>query len=297
MNVPFELPPLTPGGCVPQWVGNGFRVGEQLARVLVYSSNSSGWTDDLTALHEDAAGPNHFIDRASRQHALEVLRKNVRQERPVILEVGCSSGFMLRLIREQFPNAAVMGSDVVQGPLDRLANSLPNVPLFHFDLVNCPLPDNSIDAVVLLNVLEHIEDDTAAVKQVYRILRPGGIAVIEVPAGPGLYDAYDKALMHYRRYRLSALRGIVKKANFEVVEQSHLGFFLYPAFWLVKQRNKRFLSQEPAAHRQVVQQNIHTTAGRRLPGFFMRVELILGRWISYPFGIRCLLSCGKAVEV
>ncbi|MGI0026095.1 MAG: hypothetical protein ACREA4_13250, partial [Nitrososphaera sp.] len=102
------------------------------------------------------------------------------------------------------------------------------------------------------------------------------------------------ALMHYRRYRLSTLRGIVKKANFEVVEQSHLGFFLYPAFWLVKQRNKRFLSQEPAAHRQVVQQNIHTTAGRRLLGLFMRVELILGRWISYPFGIRCLLSCGKA---
>ena len=50
-------------------------------------------------------------------------------------------------------------------------------------------------------MLEHVEDDQAAIRQVYRILQPGGVAVIEVPAGPDLYDIYDRQLMHHRRYR------------------------------------------------------------------------------------------------
>jgi SAM-dependent methyltransferase len=63
--------------------------------------------------------------------------------------------------------------------------------LLHFDLRHCPLPDGSFDGVILLNVLEHIKEDAAALRQIARILKPGGIAAIEVPAGRGLYDIYD----------------------------------------------------------------------------------------------------------
>jgi ubiquinone/menaquinone biosynthesis C-methylase UbiE len=291
--VPFTLPPQSPGKPIPIWAGNGFSVGDNFFPVLEYSSNAHGWTDDLTIMHEETAGSNHFIDQASRHHVLEQLRKYVRGNTPVILEVGCSSGFMLRLIRDHLTDALVMGSDVVHGPLEKLAENLPNVPLFRFDLIHCPLPDNSVDAVVMLNVLEHIENDMAAIQQVYRILKPGGIAVIEVPAGPNLYDVYDKLLRHFRRYTLTGLCELVKKANFKIVEQSHLGFLMYPGFWLVKQRNKRFLSEDAAAHRQIVEKNIRDTGGSPLLKAIMHLELALGRWVSYPFGIRCLLSCTK----
>ena len=103
-----------------------------------------------------------------------------------------------------------------------------------------------MDAVVTLNVLEHIDDDERALRQIHRILKPGGLAVIEVPAGPQLYDVYDKLLMHHRRYTLCGLSRLARTVGFELLTQSHLGVFVYPAFWLVKQRNKRFLSEAEA---------------------------------------------------
>lgn len=278
----------------PIWTGRGFLLGNTIAPILSYGVSSSGWNDELTGFHEETAGASHPIDRASRQYALEQLQRYVKGECQVILEAGCSSGFMLRLIRERFPHISVIGSDVVRGPLEQLAATMPDIPLLQFDLAHCPLPDSSIDAVVLLNVLEHINDDAAAVRQVYRILKPGGIAVIEVPAGPHLYDVYDKLLLHCRRYSLTALCSLMENVSFQITEQSHLGFFAYPGFWLVKQRNRRLLSQEKALQRRIVEQNIRDTGNSRLLSLIMRVELALGRWVSYPFGIRCLVTCIKA---
>jgi SAM-dependent methyltransferase len=290
-DFPWPIPPKFSQS--PVWTGHGFQVGDDMVPVLSYEVGSSGWTNELTAFHEESAGSTHFIDRASRQRALEQLDKHLQAGSPVILEIGCSSGFMLRAMRERMPQALVIGSDYVRGPLEQLATRMPDVPLLQFNLVDCPLPDNCADAVVLLNVLEHIEDDATAARQLYRILRPGGVAVIEVPAGPSLYDVYDKLLLHFRRYSLKDLKRLVEKAGFLTVDQSHLGFFMYPGFWVVKQRNKRFLTQEDAVQQQVVKQNIRETGGSRVLGAVMRSELTLGRWISYPFGIRCVLTCIK----
>ncbi len=264
MSFPFTLPPQGPGKPNPQWTGNGFQVGNDFFRVLEYSSNDMGWSDDLTRFHEDTAGSDHFMDEASRRHAVEQLRRHVMVDNPVILDVGCSSGFLLRRVSENLENAVAIGSDVVRGPLEKLALSCPDFPLFRFDLVRCPFPDGCVDAVVLLNVLEHIDDDGAALRQVFRILKPGGVAVMEVPAGPHLYDAYDELLRHFRRYALSDLLRKVKEASLHVVEKSHLGFFLYPGFRMVKHKNLRLLSQDRETQRRSVEASIRKTGSSSL---------------------------------
>jgi SAM-dependent methyltransferase len=181
----------------------------------------------------------------------------------------------------------IVGADVVREPLYKLAEDLPSVPLLRLDLLRCPLPSGSFDAVVMLNVLEHIRDDDAALAQVYRILKPGGIAIIEVPAGPHLYDAYDKALKHFRRYEMGELKAKLQKAGFSIERQSHLGFFLYPAFAIVKHLNQRRMNGQQDLN-ALVRTQASTTSSSRLLRFAVAIEKALGKWISYPIGIRCL---------
>jgi SAM-dependent methyltransferase len=291
----LTLPSPSNAEGIPEWTGQGFRVGNQLLPVLEYSENFDGWSDDLTFLHEETLGDAHPIDRASRDDALNQLTAQLCAPNPSILEIGCSSGFLLKEMRLAFPSALIIGADVVREPLYKLAKELPSIPLLRFDLLQCPLPPDSFDAVVMLNVLEHIEDDGAALAQVHRILKPGGVVVIEVPAGPHLYDPYDKALMHFRRYRSTELADKLRHLGFDVVRRSHLGFFLYPAFAMVKRRNQRKVVATEDLHTFVQTQASKTAAS--LPfRLVTAVERMLGKWIDFPIGIRCLAVGKKMVK-
>jgi SAM-dependent methyltransferase len=259
---------------------------------LSYQASQSGWTDDLTVFHEDMAGSSHPMDRASRELALQGLQL-ARSDQPLVLEVGCSSGFMLMLATQRVPQLRWIGSDYVRAPLLKLAKELPTVPLLHFDLRECPLPDASVDAVLMLNVLEHIDDDARAMRHVERILRPGGVAIIEVPAGPNLYGVYDELLMHCRRYSAKDLRRLLRTSGLEVERFTHLGALIYPAFYVVKQLAKRHLPAEPDAKRDIVANEIRSTRSNVVLRAMLQVELAIGRYVSWPFGIRCIAVARK----
>jgi len=294
MNLlPMILPPLIESGPVPTWDGHFFQVGNTRCKILEYSENFQGWNDSLTQFHEDHAGESHAIDRASRKHTINQIKLHCKVTKPTILEVGCSSGFMLREFKKHLPDAILMGADIVYEPLLQLAENMQNLPLFRFDLTACPLPDNSVDVVVLLNILEHIENDDAALQQVQRILKPGGIAIIEVPANPNLYDLHDKHLLHFRRYSLKHITLLAKKAGFKVIKQSHLGCFLYPVFWFIKTKNKRKAFQNEEDQKKTIEQNIRLTKENLLLRLIIKLELLVGKYAAYPFGIRCLLTLIK----
>jgi SAM-dependent methyltransferase len=291
---PEIFPPLPNTTEMPIWTGHGFQIGDRILSILSYEVHPAGWTDELTTFHENTAGDSHFIDIASRRQAILQVAKYATGASPVILDIGCSSGFLLANLKGAFPRAFVMGADAVLGPLINLAKTSPEIPLLHFDLTRCPLPDNSVDVAIVLNVLEHIEDDALAIRQLFRILKPGGIAVIEVPAGPELYDIYDELLLHYRRYKMLGLRHLFLDAGFSVLRQSHLGFFLYPGFFLVKQlRRKRRADIPEEEIAELVSKNIKQTGDNPFFYALMRFELMIGRIIPYPFGIRCLVIVQK----
>lgn len=287
--LPFRLAPRKPGEPEPAWTGSGFRVGEESVAILEYSANLEGWSDDLTAMHEDAAGADHPIDLASRRGALHSLAEHLRVSPEIILEVGSSSGFLLPLLRQRYGQSTIVGSDVVRGPLLKLAVTHPDIPILRFDLTCCPLPDACVDAVVMLNVLEHIEDDVEALRQVRRILKPGGIVVIEVPAGPKLYDFFDKHLHHFRRYSAASLREVGERAGLRQLASSHVGFFVFPAFWAVKKKNRLFPPAGERVEQARVEGQIASTGSSALLSSLMECETWCGEraGISFPFGIRC----------
>jgi SAM-dependent methyltransferase len=288
-ELPMLLPPPAGYDSSPVWTGRGFQVGPEIHAVLKYHVGASGWTDELTGFHEATGGEYHYINLASLEHAVGCLETWVTARNPVIIDIGCSSGFLLKWMRRRLPRAVILGSDFVPGALSRLASHLPDVPLIQFDLLKCPLPEQSVDAAVLLNVLEHIEDDASALRQVYRILKPGGIVVLEVPAGPHLYDIYDKQLMHWRRYTMKGLLHLARAAGFDILERSHLGFLVYPAFWAVKKWNQRYLAKTDAEQRSIVAMDIRRYANNPLMNAVMRIEANIRRFLYYPCGIRCLL--------
>jgi SAM-dependent methyltransferase len=202
-----------------KWNGETFDFDDKAVRVLAYDLSSPGWTNAPTPLHEELAGSELFIDVASRRHAVNAVAGYLSRSPSLILEFGVSSGFLLRDLIAQFPKHCVVGADYTLETLEALGQKFPNIPLLQFDLTQCPLPDAFADIVVVLNVLEHIKDDRKAAAELFRTLRPGGVLIIEVPAGSKLFDVYDRAAMHHRRYDMPDLRLLLQS----------VGFYYYPA--------------------------------------------------------------------
>jgi SAM-dependent methyltransferase len=287
--------PSPPGAIeAPVWTGREFRIGQTTRRVLSFDIGDSGWSEELFALHQEQAGGDHFIDIASRRHALAQLDRWLPGAGGVILEIGCSGGYFLRDLTAARPSAEIIGSDYTLAALEHLGSRLDGVPLLQFDLTRCPLPDASVDAVVLLNVLEHIEQDAMALAQLYRILRPGGVMIAEVPAGASLYDAYDRHLMHFRRYDMPQFLSLVTGSGFEVLAKSHLGFCLFAPFWLTKKLNR--LRPPPTEAKAEKRVEASMSATRRTGGLghaIMRFEAWLRDRLYLPVGIRCLVAARK----
>ena len=87
-----------------------------------------------------------------------------------------------------------------------------------------PFAEASFDAVVLGEVLEHVPDDGAAVAEVARVLRPGGVLALSVPAHPRLYGPSDRWAGHVRRYRRAGLLDTVTAGGLEVERCVAWGF-------------------------------------------------------------------------
>jgi SAM-dependent methyltransferase len=90
----------------------------------------------------------------------------------------------------------------------------------------------SFDTVVCLNVVEHVRDDLAALRNVWNTLNDGGRAIILVPCGPKLYGTLDEVLGHFRRYTREQLVGVAEQAGFRVEHVLNFNRPGVPAWWL-----------------------------------------------------------------
>jgi ubiquinone/menaquinone biosynthesis C-methylase UbiE len=290
----FPWPTIGESRTIPAWDGDYFVIDSKRFEILTYGQSESAWSPELTALHEKEASIAHPIDIASRIMAIESMKLLQNHQNPIILDVGCSSGFLVEDLIREVPQAAIIGADYLPNLVLNAARRVRTAPFLQFDLRNCPLADNCLDGVTALNVLEHIDDDDKALQEIHRILRPGGLAHLEVPADPSSFDLYDEVLMHFRRYRLRDLTTKALHAGFAVLKATHLGFFIYPLFKWVKSRNqkagKHLTHDEKKA---LVARQIGRTARTRPLSVAFKLERVLGSVVSYPIGIRAVLRLRK----
>jgi SAM-dependent methyltransferase len=149
-----------------------------------------------------------------------------------VLEVGCGSGNFTTLIAAE--GYAVTGCDLhapyVEIARDRL-EAYPRARVVCADATQAEF-DGGYDTVVLLDVLEHIEDDVGFLTRLRATLRPGGRIILKVPAYQWLFCGMDAAIGHYRRYDRTSLRETLRAGGFDVVEQRYFNVFAVLGWFL-----------------------------------------------------------------
>jgi SAM-dependent methyltransferase len=244
------------------------------------------WSDVLEELHREASR-DHFMDIWTRRALLDATLPGLA-DGGLIVDAGCSSGYLLADLRSERPDARLVGVDLVAAGLRRAHALVPEATLLLADVCDLPIADGTVDAVVSANLLEHVPDDTGALREFARVLRPGGRTAIVVPAGPSTYDYYDRFLGHERRYARGEIARKGRDAGFDVVGDHFIGSFLYPAFWAVKQRNRRRHPNPSEAEMQaLVERAIARTTDSRLGALTTTLERrLIAKGFSLPFGIR-----------
>ena len=106
-----------------------------------------------------------------------------------------------------------------------------------------PFLDQKFDLIVLLDVLEHIEDDKQSLIELSKLLNPNGKILITVPAMQWLWSKHDVNHHHYRRYTKSSLQEVAKSADLLVVSNNYFNFILFPLA-VIKRFSDRWMNRE-----------------------------------------------------
>jgi SAM-dependent methyltransferase len=170
-----------------------------------------------------------------RRVALKLLRKHVAAEHPTVLDLGCGTGVIMHELTKWSSPVGLDMSELALG-FSR-SRGLNHLVKARGEWL--PIQTASVDAVLALDIFEHIDDDRAAFSEAFRALRPGGVLVLSVPAFQSLWGPHDVALMHFRRYRRGAMAQRLREAGFEVRRLSYSVFFLFPVVVLVRFFEKR----------------------------------------------------------
>ncbi len=140
-----------------------------------------------------------------------------------ILDVGCGTGSTLAHLAD-FGQAVGIDTSPQAAAYCRRRQ----VPVALASALAMPFPDESFDSVFALDVVEHVKDDVAMLREIRRTLRPGGTVIITVPALPWLWSGHDDINHHQRRYMKAGLEQALRAAGLEPLKTSYYNSFLLP---------------------------------------------------------------------
>jgi SAM-dependent methyltransferase len=162
-----------------------------------------------------------------------LLADQIRRLRPgTAVDVGAAGGGNTRVLQGAGWTAIALeyGEQGAEVARDR------GLVVIRADAHRLPVGDASLDLVVAFDVLEHLADDATAAAEIHRGLRPGGTALIAVPAGMDLWSAHDVDVGHVRRYDRAGLSAVLSDAGLCVEELWSWNVLLRP---VVRVRRKK----------------------------------------------------------
>lgn len=182
-----------------------------------------------------------ILDQVEHRHwyyagKRELVRAWIQRIRPpgrddTLLDCGAGTG---RFAAEMESRLRVLVLDSHEESLQMLRRRFRPEQILSLSGDQIPLPAGSLEYITALDVLEHVENDAAVVGGFARLLKPGGLAVVTVPASMQLWSQWDVGLHHFRRYERAQLRQLFRGAEWEVVFVNYTNSLAYPAVWAVR---------------------------------------------------------------
>jgi SAM-dependent methyltransferase len=160
-----------------------------------------------------------------RRTVLERVLDGLALGEPIrILDAGCGSGRnMVDLARR----GTVTGVEL-SGPSVEKARERGCGEVIEGSVLEMPFPDDSFDLAVSLDVIEHLEDDLGALRELRRVVAPGGALLVTVPAYGWLWSGHDEINHHQRRYTMRSLRTVAQQAGWREDRTSYFNSLLLP---------------------------------------------------------------------
>ncbi len=192
-----------------------------------------------------------------------------------ILDVGCGTGANLEMLAEFGDSAGVdISSEALSFCVER---GLKKVKQGAAEAL--PFDDGSFDLVTGLDVVEHLDDDLAGLKEMRRVLRPGGLALVFVPAFMFLWGVQDDISHHRRRYTNDQIKGQMRKAGFEVERSSYVNISFFTPILFGRLLMRAF------GIRPESENNITIGFLNGLLGKLLGAESLPLRFMNFPFGV------------
>jgi SAM-dependent methyltransferase len=237
---------------------------------------------------------NHwwFLGRRHLVHQL-VLDSNAKRGAR-ILEIGCSGGPLIQQLQAD-GYSSITGIDISAEAIE-LSRQRGLEDVHVMDAQKPSFSDESFDLITASDVLEHLSDAPRALTEWHRLLRPGGVLIVFVPAFMFLWSEHDEANKHFRRYRRPELTRLLTSNGFSVKRGSYWNFFLFFPVALI-----RLLKRcKPSSRRQ----EAHGDLGKP-PNFINHFLFALLRFenkqicrgINWPWGISVMAIAQKAERI
>lgn len=238
------------------------------------SAMSVAEIDTMRAVEDDL-----WWYRGLRRHVVE----SIQPPHPAfkLLDAGCGTGGMLAHLRAAFPEATLTAMDFGERALELTGERRLGAELVRGSTDEMPFADEQFDVVLSLDVIVlHGIDDAKAMREMHRVLRPGGQLIMNVAAFDFLRGSHDAATNMARRYTRPRLAHLMAKAGFRVERMTYWNMSLMPALAVVRWAS-RAKAQQPDVRSDL--KPVWAPLNAALAAL-TQAELAISHKISLPFG-------------
>lgn len=203
-----------------------------------------------------------------------------------IVDIGCGTGGNVQFLSEYYDN--VTGIDNNEFAIKYCRDkALKNIVMGELPDLTM-IEDNSVDLILLFDVLEHVKDDKFSLSVLKNKLKAGGYILLTVPAFSFLWSQHDEDFHHKRRYNLIQIKKMLETLDFKIIKSSYLYFLLFPIILVMRLLKQIFKSYSKADDFKLNNMFLNNILIK-----FLSIETFLLNYFNYPLGSSILILAEK----